>query len=91
MDEITTGEAFYGLKRAINEDPEYAFAWFCNLAVPIRDVTRCQHDYGSQAAALIMAQMFDCDITTHPHYTGGKSGVQAYFEARRDADREDSK
>jgi hypothetical protein len=28
---------FETLKNAINSDPEYAWAWQCNLAVPIMD------------------------------------------------------
>lgn len=90
MTEITTAQAFAALKQAINSDPDYAWGWLCNLAVPIMDVTRCQHSYANQAAALIMAQMFECDVTTHPHYVGGKSGVQSYFEARLAADRGDA-
>lgn len=78
---------FTALKAAINADPEYAWGWHCNLAVPIMDAACVSHDLANQAAALIMRQLFDCDITTHPHYEGKKSPAQEYFEMRVDAER----
>lgn len=78
---------FTGLKAAIHADPEYAWSWLCNLAVPIMDVTGLDHQQANRAAALIMAQMFDYDITNHPFYRVGKSPQQAYFEARVAEDR----
>lgn len=82
---------FGALKDAIHADPDYAWGWLCNLAVPIMDVTSCTHEYANQAAALIMAQMFDYDATALPHYQGGKSGHQHYFEARVAAERNEDR
>lgn len=80
--------AFSALQKLIHSDPEYAWAWHCNLAVPIIDAGASQRQ-ANEAAALIMAQMFDYDITAHPNYQWEKSGAQAYFEARREADSHD--
>ena len=77
------------IKRKINADPDYAWGWHCNLAVPIMDATGITHEAANEAAALIMAQMFDCDITQHPNYAGEKSGAQEYFEERIQAEREE--
>ena len=79
--------SFEALKQAINTDPEYAWGWQCNLAVPIMDVTGASHAAANQAAALILQQMFGCDITSHPHYGGEKSLEQVYFQARVEAER----
>ena len=92
---IETGKAtpgphpFEALKALIQADPEYAWAWHCNLAVPIMDAARVSHEKADGAAALIMAQMFDCDVTRHPNFIGRKSAAQAYFEARVQAEREE--
>lgn len=85
-----TVHAFTALKDLIKTDPEYAWAWHCNLAVPIVDALGVSHTKANEAAALIMAQMFDHDITQHPHFHGEKSGAQMYFEARVEADRADT-
>lgn len=73
---------FEQIKAQIHADPEYAFSWLCNLAVPIIDAAGVDHEKANSAAALIMAQMFDYDITTHPHFEGRKSEAQHYFEMR---------
>lgn len=86
-DTATIPDAFDALKRLIQSDLEYAWAWHCNLAVPIIDAACVSHLMANRAAALIMRQMFDYDITTHPFYHSGKSGAQSYFEARVAAER----
>ncbi len=82
-------QPFEAIKTLINVEPGYAWAWHCNLAVPIMDVTGASHEVSNAAAALIMMQMFDCDITQHPNYQGRKSSAQAYFEARIEAERQE--
>lgn len=83
------GHPFERLRKIIHDDLEYAWAWQCNLAVPIMDATPCTHAQANEAAALIMAQMFGYDITDHPEYTAGKSPAQEYFEMRVDAEKEE--
>lgn len=83
-------QTMQALHAAIHADPEYAWSWHCNLAVPIMDAAGTSHKDANRAAALIMAQVFGYDITTHPHFVWGKSTQQEYFEARCEADREDS-
>lgn len=84
----TERHPFDVLKEQIRSDPEYAWAWHCNLAVPMTDVGVGRKE-ADQASALILSQMFDCDITTHPYWQGEKSGAQAYFEMRVAAEREE--
>lgn len=73
---------FGALREVINSDPDYAWSWLCNLAVPIMDSAGVTHEIANQTAALIMAQMFGCDITKHPNFEYVKSPQQGYFEAR---------
>lgn len=75
-------EASDTLRTAIQGDPELAWAWHCNIAVPIMDVTGSSHKEANEAAAYIMFTLFGCDITTHPHYQYGKAGVHEYAEMR---------
>lgn len=70
------------------DDPEYAWAWHCNLAMPIMDATGISHEQANEAAAHLMQYLWGCDITAHPLYEYGKSGAQSYAEIRADADRE---
>lgn len=76
-------DAWAVLRAAINEDPEYAWGWHCNLAMPIMDAIGVSHEQANTAAATLMHHLFDCDMTSHPHYEYGKSGAQQYAEFRR--------
>lgn len=66
--ENQSAHPFTAIKQLIHDDPEYAWAWHCNMAVPIMDTAGVPHKDANRAAAHIMAQMFDFDITAHPHY-----------------------
>lgn len=60
-------KAWEVLKKAAKEDPEWAWAVHCNLAMPVVDEGG-SHELGNRAAARMMSVLFDCDITKHPHY-----------------------
>lgn len=77
------------LAAEIRSDPELAWAWHCNIAMPIFDVVGCSHKEANEAAAHLMQHLFECDITTHPHYEHGKSGAQIYAEFRIARDRDE--
>lgn len=82
---------FEALKNAIHADPDYAWGWQCNLAVPIMEtVAKVTHSQANAAAAFIMRQVFDYDITTHPNFHGYKSAAQSHFEALLDAERNET-
>jgi len=42
---------FGALRELIDSDPDYAWGWFCNLAVPIMDATNTTHEEANQATA----------------------------------------
>lgn len=70
-------------------DPELAWAWHCNIAVPIMDAANVDHQTANETAAFLMFHLFDYDITTHPHYEHGKTDAQRYAEVRIAAEREE--
>ncbi len=74
--------AIHELKTAMRDDPEYAWSWHCNIAMPIMDSIDCGHESANVAAAHLMSFLFDYDITTHPHYEYGKGAAQHNHEAR---------
>lgn len=76
-------------KRLMREDANYAWAWHCNIAMPVMDAIGCTADQANQAAAHLMSHLFEYDITKHPLYEGGKSAAQEYQEMRIAAERED--
>jgi hypothetical protein len=80
-DQAEIKRAWDTLKRAMR-DPDYAWSWQCNLAVPIMDAIRVSHERADTAAAYLMQHLWDCDITTHPYFEGKKSDAQAYTEIR---------
>jgi hypothetical protein len=88
-DATPVAEAWAGMEAAM-QDPDYAWGWHCNLAVPIMDATGITHEQANMAAAHLMQHLWKCDITTHPHYQYEKSGAQAYAEFRIDADKVDT-
>jgi hypothetical protein len=74
------------LMTAMREDPEYAWSWFCNLAMPIQDAIGVTHEQANIAAAHLMSFLFDRDITKDPRYAYEKGEAQRYHEFRIDLD-----
>ena len=62
--------AFVALTQAINSDPEYAWGWHCNLAMPIKDEIGCSHLDANKAAARIMQTIFSVDTTKNKYFPG---------------------
>lgn len=87
--QVSIPSAVAAIKQAMADDPGYAWAWHCNIAVPIMDATGVSHETANEAAAHLMQHLFDCDITTNEHYQYGKSGAQQYAETRIAAEREE--
>lgn len=86
--EPTTGnlaDAWATFEEAM-KDPEYAWGWHCNLAMPIMDAIGVSHKDANTAAAHLMQFLWDCDITTHPNFVGKKSDAQIYHVLRMAAE-----
>lgn len=77
------------LKQVMQNDPEYAWGWHCNIAVPIMDAIDVSHERANLAAAYLMSCLFDYDITKHKHYDYGKTDAQQYHEMRLEMDRQE--
>lgn len=74
------------LSAEIAADPEHAWGWHCNIAVPIMDATGVSHELANEAAAHLMQHLFGYDITTDERYVYDKSDAQSYAEFRIAAD-----
>ncbi|WP_422097487.1 Thoeris anti-defense Tad2 family protein [Variovorax sp.] len=64
-------DAIVTLRHAMQDDLEYAWAWHCNIAVPLRDALgqgTISHEQSNLAAARLLRHLFDVDITDYPHY-----------------------
>ena len=68
MKKIETGRAFEVLAGAIRSDPDYAWGWQCNIAMPIMDELNCSHYSANVAAARIMRLVFCVDMFQHPQF-----------------------
>lgn len=79
--------AWATFKRLMREDADYAWAWHCNIAVPIMDSIGASHKDANVAAAHLMSHLFEYDVTTHPQYGYEKGVAQQYHEMRLAADR----
>lgn len=79
MTELSTMDK---LSAEIAADPELAWGWHCNIAVPIMDAAGVSHQAANEAGAHLMQHLFGYDITTDERYAYGKSGAQAYAEMR---------
>ena len=55
------------LKENLQRDMDYAWAWFCNIAVPMQD-EGVSHEVSNKAAARVMQNLFGVDITKCEHY-----------------------
>lgn len=60
--------AWATFENAMKADPEYAWGWHCNLAVPIMDAINCTHEDANKAAAHLMMHLWKCDTSNHPHH-----------------------
>lgn len=61
------GDSYDIIKDEINSDADLAYAWFCNIAVPMQD--EGFDKYSSQLAAYrIMRNLFDVDMTKNKFY-----------------------
>jgi len=54
--------AFQSLKDALHADSDYAWAWHCNLAMPIMDSIHCTPEQANKASADLMKYLFDIDV-----------------------------
>lgn len=55
------------LKDNLQGDMDYAWSWFCNIAVPMQD-EGVSHETSNKAAARVMQNLFGVDITKCEHY-----------------------
>ena len=63
-----TGTAYRELESAIQEDPDFAWGWHCNIAMPIKDELGCTHLEANRAAARIMSHLFGTATGKHPNF-----------------------
>lgn len=56
------------LLAAIEEDPEFAWAWHCNLAMPIMDTLKVSSGEANAAAAALMNHLFNVNTAEHEHF-----------------------
>lgn len=58
---------FSVLRAAIEADPEYAWAWHCNIAMPMID-SGCPDKIANEGAARVMRNIFQVDTSQLPHF-----------------------
>ena len=69
--------AMQSLTAALKADPEYAWAWHCNLAMPIMDNAKVSHRVANITAARLMQHLFGIDTEKHPHFEVADEAPQA--------------
>ena len=69
--------AMQSLTAALKGDPEYAWAWHCNLAMPIMDNAKVSHRVANITAARLMQHLFGIDTEKHPHFEVAVEAPQA--------------
>lgn len=86
---MSVAKAMDYLMTAMRDDPEYAWSWHCNLAMPIMDSVGCSHKQANIAAAHLMSFLFDRDVTKDPRFEYEKGDAQKYHETRLDLDQQE--
>ena len=71
-------EAMEIIKKAIHDDPEYAWGWHCNVAMAAYD-EGLNHAKANKAAARFMRNCWSIDTTRNEHWN--------VVEARKPCDR----
>lgn len=68
IEELTdTAQAYNILQLALADDPEFAWAYHCNIAVSFQDEGG-SHEASNKAAARAMSNMFSVDTSKNEHY-----------------------
>ena len=68
MSAIAPIHPFQALRELAQDDPEYAWALHCNIAIPIMDELRCTHEQANRASARVIKHWFGVDIDQHEHW-----------------------
>jgi hypothetical protein len=63
--ETTTPHLLDQFTEALKADPDLAWSWHCNLAMPIMDRVKCSHTAANEAAADLMRHLFRIDIRSN--------------------------
>ena len=64
---MNINKAYDTIKKWINEDPEYAWAWHCNIAMPMQD-EGCSYDLANRGTARVMSMLFGVDTSKNKNY-----------------------
>jgi len=62
------GKALKILSDIMKRDPDYAWAWHCNLAISLYDEAERDLPMCNRAAARFMRLAFNIDMTDHPNF-----------------------
>lgn len=72
---ISVKDAIYTLRDAIQQDPDYAWSWHCNIATASMD-EGLDHAASNRAAARFMSTLFGVDMTKHEQFKGTQSPIK---------------
>jgi len=67
--DISVGQALNKMTEAFTKDPEFAYTWHCNIAVPVIDIIDRQtgiknsHKLSNQIATALMKHLFNVETT----------------------------
>lgn len=61
-------EAINTLQKAMQDDPNYAWGWHCNITMAIFDTGVASLRESRVASARVLQNCFAIDITQHPDY-----------------------
>jgi hypothetical protein len=64
-DETTTPHLLDQFTAALTADPDLAWSWHCNIAMPIMDRMHCSHTAANEAAVDLMRHLFHIDIKSN--------------------------
>ena len=73
--------ALNALRRELASDADTAWAWHCNIAMPIADSAGLSHEKANRAAATVMRHLFEVDIEKHPQFVAFESAWSSPLES----------
>ena len=66
--ELESINPYSALRKLMIDDPEYAWSFHCNIAMPIRDNSKHSYNESNILAAVIMNHLFKIDTSKNEHY-----------------------
>lgn len=66
--EYESSNIFLEFRKKLHEDAEWAWSWYCNVVMSIKDNSKLSHNSSRYTGVALMKHLFDIDITKNKNF-----------------------